>query len=82
MKVNKWVNILSFFFFVVSLKSGIILWLFLKPYQGGRNNDFLLSKGLWSDIHLYSSLIFVFLVIIHLFLHKHWFINLFKKKND
>lgn len=78
------VNIASFIIILVSAFSGIVLWQILPQgngWQGGRNistsNYFLgLSRGDWSNIHNVSSLIFILLIIIHLFLHWSYIKNL------
>ncbi|MCK4781405.1 DUF4405 domain-containing protein [Candidatus Parcubacteria bacterium] len=83
-KLNLIINIISFFVFLFSAFSGLILWKIFPSgsgFRGGRgiteDNIFLgLFRREWSDIHIYTSLIFAALVIIHLILHWSWIKNI------
>ncbi len=53
-------------------------------YQGGRNTSFgtallSLSRGTWSDLHTWASLVMITGVVVHLALHWKWIICLTKK---
>jgi len=91
-KINIYVNIVSFFALLISGLSGFLLWFFIpkgNSYRGGRNiasgsEFFGLDRHNWIDIHNYSSLIFFILMLIHLILHWNWIKNLpklLKSKN-
>ena len=76
-KLNAWVNIFSFLSFLFSSVTGLVLW-FGLPYgldfRGSRlglktYNLLGLERHYWKDLHNYSSLALVFLVVIHLVLH-------------
>ena len=46
-------------------------------YEGGRNPNFAtallgISRGTWSDLHLWSSVLMIAGVIVHLALHWQW----------
>lgn len=82
-KLNLFVNIISFFAFLISTITGLVLWLVLPGgygFRGGRNP---LSDGIflglarydWIDLHNLSSIIFVVLVAVHLVLHRRWIKN-------
>ncbi|MHC1630786.1 MAG: DUF4405 domain-containing protein [Methanotrichaceae archaeon] len=79
-KLNLLFDILSFFAFLASTISGVVLWQVLpygQGFRGGRgilaDQSFLgLARHDWLDIHDYSSWIFVALVAIHIALHWRW----------
>jgi len=92
-KQNLLIDLLSFFAFIISTISGVVLWIALPfgegyGFQGGRNLlptqlFWNLSRHEWIDIHNLSSLIFVLLVVVHITQHrrgiKHLLIKLIKK---
>jgi len=72
---------------IISLVSGIILWLseegrFREGLQhgryvnnateGSRNVVLRLGRGLWRDIHMYSSLACVGIVVVHILFNWRW----------
>lgn len=87
LKTNIIVDVILFLFFIVSVFSGIVLLVFLKErgFQGGKilENLFLgLNRIEWIKMHNISSVGFVILTIIHLFLHGDWIKHfIFKKVN-
>jgi hypothetical protein len=83
-KLKAWGNIFLFFGFLISAFSGLVLE-YVLPYgsgfRGGRGlikgTIFLgFERGKWMDIHTYSSLIFLGLVVVHLVLYWSWIKNL------
>ena len=70
-KLNALVDIFSLVFFLVSLISGVFLWIVLPGggFQGLNRRD-------WMNIHIISSLVFFILIICHHILHWSWFKNL------
>lgn len=53
-------------------------------YQGGRNPNFAtallgLSRGAWSDLHTWASLVMVAGVAVHLVLHWRWIVCVTKQ---
>ncbi|RMH36675.1 MAG: DUF4405 domain-containing protein, partial [Gammaproteobacteria bacterium] len=71
-------SLLFVVFFLVNL-SGLVMWLVLPSggYQGGRNpyyhaTLFWLTRHGWKDLHLWSGLIMIAIVVMHLKLHWHW----------
>jgi len=78
------IDAVALFAFLVSLFSGIILWLVLPRGGGFRGGQgifierfFLgLTRDSWTDIHNYSSLIFTGIVVYHLVLHWKWIKNI------
>ena len=79
-KLNLLVNILSFFAFLISTITGLVLWQVLPGGYGFRGGRSPLSDGIflglarhdWLDLHNLSSIIFVALVAIHIVLHRRW----------
>lgn len=65
-RINAIFNILLFFVFLTSCFSGLVLWLgrgtLLKQVLFG------LTRQNWRDVHNYSSLVFMFLILVHLVL--------------
>lgn len=90
-KMNYWVDVVIAVAFIVSIVSGLIL--YLGPsggYQGGRNPAYgqtvlLLSHHQWSELHTWSSIAMAAGAFLHLVLHWSWLVcmtkNLFKKRN-
>ena len=89
-KVNYWVDIIIAVAFVLSLVSGLTL--YLGPsggYQGGRNPAYgqtilLLSHHAWSELHTWSSIAMAAGAFVHLVLHWNWLVcmtrNIFIKR--
>jgi len=90
-KLNALINILTLAFFITSAVSGIIMWIFLPTGDGLSQDRLQLSQGLggkldtvffglprrtWSDLHTYSGLILITLVVSHDVLHWRWYKNL------
>ncbi len=70
---NLIVNYFSLITLIISFFSGIFLWLFIP-----RGEHFLfLTRSDWNNIHLVFSLIFGFLMVVHLLLHMIWIKNSF-----
>ncbi|MDD2730973.1 MAG: DUF4405 domain-containing protein [Candidatus Portnoybacteria bacterium] len=90
-KINLIIDISAFVCFLVSGFAGIILWQILPSgngFRGGRSDSvedlfWGLYRHQWNDVHIYSGLILVALVLLHLILHWNWIKNipkLFKTK--
>ena len=52
-------------------------------YQGGRNSRYAtallgLSRGTWSDLHTWASLVMIAGVVVHLVLHWKWIVCMTK----
>ena len=66
--------------FVISGATGVAFLLMGSGgYQGGRNPDFQtallgLSRGTWSDLHTWASLVMITGVLVHLVLHWKWIV--------
>ena len=78
-KINIYTNIANFFAGLVSLFSSIVVWQILPgKFRGGVEENLFwdMTRHNWSDIHIYSSLIFFGLIIVHLILHWYWIKNL------
>jgi hypothetical protein len=67
--------------FVLSTFTGLVRWAAGSGgFQGGRNPDFQsvimgLSRGTWSDLHTWTSLVMIVGVLIHLILHWSWIVR-------
>lgn len=74
-KINIMVDTIAFVFFLVSMASGLVLLLALPSGSGrfGFENLFLgLSRHSWNGVHTLSSILFGFMVLVHLLLHLEW----------
>ncbi len=69
--VNFIVNLASFLVLVVLSSSGLIIAL---PHEHGAGGKKILGlgRGQWGDIHLWLSIAFVVLMLVHLVLHWDW----------
>jgi uncharacterized iron-regulated membrane protein len=64
------IDIAMFLTMLVSLVSGVVLWLFIPNGRGSGYTVFLeIEKHLWTDIHIYVSLIFCGILLLHLALN-------------
>ena len=66
-------------FFVVAI-TGLVMFFFLPSgIQRGGYQEFLgIIKHIWIDIHNWSGIILIILVIVHLILHWNWIISMTK----
>jgi uncharacterized iron-regulated membrane protein len=64
------IDIAMFLTMLISLVSGVVLWLFIPNGRGSGYTVFLeMEKHLWTDIHIYVSLIFCGILLLHLALN-------------
>jgi uncharacterized iron-regulated membrane protein len=64
------IDIAMFLTMLISLVSGVVLWLFIPNGRGTGYTVFLeMEKHLWTDIHIYVSLIFCGILLLHLALN-------------
>ena len=72
---NAWINVAAFVAAILSVFSGIVLWLMPSGgYRGGRGLvtrplALGLSHDVWYDLHVWGSLALVALMIVHLVVH-------------
>ena len=60
------VDILMFLSFLIVVLSGFVLWLILPR---GAKNNFIFSRGQWFPIHIWTSVTFIFFILVHLLLN-------------
>ena len=91
--MKKWVQnyILFSIMFLLALfqaVSGIVLWFVLSSggngYQGGRGVEaaesaFLWTRHTWIDLHDWTAVALLVMVIIHLILHWKWIVYMTRK---
>jgi predicted ferric reductase len=86
-KLNFLVDFLALLSFLVTAKTGLIIFFFLPDgVRQGRYQEFFgIAKSTYSAIHDWAGIILIILVVIHLILHWQWIVcsikNLFKKEN-
>ncbi|GAI03609.1 unnamed protein product [marine sediment metagenome] len=75
-KLRAIVNIFSLFSFIISVISGLVMRSF--PSGSGRSGITIweVTKLQWREIHYYTNLIFIVLILIHLYLYWSYFKNL------
>ncbi len=77
------VDALMFLDFLVLAFSGFVLWKFLKHDGFTFRESFIFARWQWINIHDWTALILVILIVIHLLLNWAWikcmFLGLFKK---
>jgi cytochrome b561 len=84
MTLNAIVDTIAFFPFLVTVVTGIIIWLFLLRGSVFRAFGTVLSyqtflgmeRQMWVDVHVYLGLLFTALVAVHLVLHWGYIKNL------
>jgi len=65
---NLWtINLLSFINLIFLAVTGMINWLLPRGYRGGGGDSVL--RHFTREIHFYSAIIFIALILIHLWLH-------------
>jgi hypothetical protein len=80
--VNALVDLIALLAFIPSLLSGIVLWWLPEGgYRGGLSpaalQPFLgLTRAVWKDLHLWTSLLFAACILVHLLLHTRYFARL------
>jgi predicted permease len=90
--MKKWsINYILFIFLVISgliqAVSGFLLWLVIPGGHRGfgiggglaRTGNFIWSRYTWIEIHDWSAVALVIIVIIHIILHWNWIIYTTKK---
>jgi hypothetical protein len=88
-KINFGLNCFQFICVLILAVSGLVRWLVLSSgygygYQGGRflNNInppvFIFDRHTWGDIHQWTAVIFLVLIVLHLILHWRWITAMFK----
>jgi hypothetical protein len=90
--LNFIIDLFSFVIFIGLITTGFIMKYILPPGSGGRGRmanggqggehiKSLLSMGRhdWGDIHFYLAVVFVILLVLHLFLHFDWIKSYFKR---
>ena len=65
---------------LVSFVTGVVLWLVLPEGRRSGQSVFLgITRHLWSDVHTYTTLVFVALLLIHLALNWGLFLAMAKR---
>ncbi len=80
-KINYIIDFLMAISFLVSSITGLIMFFFLPGgNKGGRYQEFLgITKHLYSNIHNWSGIVLIALIIIHVILHWTWIVQMTKR---
>lgn len=87
-KLNYIIDFLMTLSFVVVAISGLVIFFFLPSgvRQGGLQEFWGIEKNTWVDIHNWSGIVFVVLVLLHFVLHWRWIVcmtkNIFSNKEQ
>jgi cytochrome b subunit of formate dehydrogenase len=81
LKINYLVDFIAFISFLVTSVTGLIIFIFLPSgVRQGRLQEFIgITKEVWNFIHIWSGILMLVLVIIHLILHWDWIVFTTKK---
>jgi hypothetical protein len=79
-KINYFVDIFMGISFVVSAITGLIIFFFIPSgVKHGSLQEFLgFEKYIWTNIHNWSGLLMILLVLLHLILHWNWIVCITK----
>ncbi len=90
--MKQWVRnyilfVIMFLLAVFQALSGFILWIVLphgQGYRGGRglelvDNAFIWQRDTWIDLHDWTAVALLVMIVIHLVLHWKWIIYITKK---
>jgi hypothetical protein len=79
-KINYIVDFVSFIVFLIVSVTGLVLFFFLPSgVRQGIYQEFIgIRKYLWLNWHSIAGFIIIFLVLIHLILHRKWIVSMTK----
>jgi hypothetical protein len=90
--MKKWIQnytlfIIMFLLALFQAVSGFLMWLVIPHgagYRGGRglelvDNTFIWSRDTWIDLHDWTAVALLVMLIIHLILHWKWIVYMTKK---
>jgi len=80
LKINYIIDFLALVCFFVSSFTGLIIFIFLPSgiRRGGFQEFMGITKEIWNFFHIWSSILFIVLVVIHLILHWDWIVSMTK----
>ena len=82
---NNWLvdSVLLISALLVSISGIYFLYLPVGGYQGGRNPYYgiqiLFERHTWSDIHIWTGVLMIVVILIHIPLHWNWVVNMTKR---
>jgi cytochrome b subunit of formate dehydrogenase len=67
--------------FTITAIAGLIIFLFLPSgiKQGGYQHFLGISRQVWINVHNFSGIVLITLILIHLALHRSWIFSITKK---
>jgi cytochrome b subunit of formate dehydrogenase len=87
-KINYIIDFLMTVSFIFVAISGLVIFFFLPSgvRQGGWQEFWGIEKNVWTDIHNWSGIVFVVLVLLHFILHWQWLVcmtkNIFSNEKE
>ena len=79
-KINYWIDVLAGISFVIVAITGLVLFFKFPSGQGtGSLSLWNLTKFQWTNLHNYSGIILIIIVLLHLILHWRWIVVMTKK---
>jgi len=79
-KINYYIDVLMLISFIINAITGLIIFFFLPTgVKRGSYQEFLgIIKQNWLDVHNWSGLLLLLIVVIHLILHWNWIVCMTK----
>jgi len=79
-KLNYIIDFLLSVSFIVLAVSGLVIFFFLPSgvRQGGFQEFFGIEKNVWTNVHNWSGIIFILLILLHFILHWQWVVRMTK----
>lgn len=79
-KINYFIDFFALISFLITSLTGIFIFLFLPGgIRQGRFQELLgIAKEAWNFIHIWSGILMLILVVIHLVLHWEWLVCMTK----
>ena len=80
-ELNYIIDILMGISFTITAVAGLIIFIFLPSgiKQGSYQHFLGISKQVWINIHNFSGIILITIILIHLALHRNWIFSITKK---
>lgn len=83
MKVNrmtiiKAIDIVAFILFVFLTSTGMLMHYVIPPKSGKKITIWDMTRHDWGQIHFYIAVAFFAVLVIHLYLHRQFIVNLFR----
>jgi hypothetical protein len=76
--LNFTIDTVAFVTFVFLVSTGILMHYILPPSSGNFNELWGMNRHTWGQIHFWVAIVFITSLVVHLFLHWKWIVNVIK----